>query len=257
MMDVMEFGKALLKTEDLDPVYSMLVNSGESWDWLARFCLCYWCFYDAGFAARCADLTSPSAYYKLMCEAVPKGRRGAERRHFRGAAAYNAIQALQKLGKPEKIVQSFFITLDYQQCDERIQRLPLFGPWISWKVCDMGERVLGFQVNFASASLAIYKDPRQGAALLLYGDWQHSISDKDLAQIVRCVVRNFNFKAPPRYDRRFNIQEAETVLCKYKAYTKGHYWVGKDIKDVTESLALVGADGLVSAMPENVPRGTN
>lgn len=162
--------------------------------------------------------------------------------------------ALETIGSPEKVVHHMFSSLDYQSCVDRIQEIPMFGPWISWKACDMGERVLGFKVDFSQASLAIYRDPRQGAALLLYGDWQHSISDRDLTRIAQGVVRQFNYLAPPRYDRRLNIQEAETVLCKYKAYWKGSYWVGKDIKDVTESLEEAGFKNLVKAMPAEIER---
>jgi len=44
------------------------------------------------------------------------------------------------------------------------------------------------------------------------------------------------YKAPPWFDRPLNIQEAETILCKYKSHTHGHYPVGKDVAAVKKAL---------------------
>lgn len=37
------------------------------------------------------------------------------------------------------------------------------------------------------------------------------------------------------------VQEAETVLCKYKSYRNGHYFVGKDTKEIRYALKGWGA----------------
>jgi hypothetical protein len=45
-------------------------------------------------------------------------------------------------------------------------------------------------------------------------------------------------KAPPRFERRINIQEIETILCKWKSHINGHYFVGKDIQEIRHGLSL-------------------
>jgi hypothetical protein len=42
--------------------------------------------------------------------------------------------------------------------------------------------------------------------------------------------------APPARDRLVNVQECETVLCKYKSHINGHYPPGKDTLEVLHGL---------------------
>jgi hypothetical protein len=44
------------------------------------------------------------------------------------------------------------------------------------------------------------------------------------------------YKAPPRFERAINIQEIETILCKWKSHMNGHYKVGKDTHEIHEAL---------------------
>jgi hypothetical protein len=58
-----------------------------------------------------------------------------------------------------------------------------------------------------------------------------------------------------------NVQEIETIFCKYKSYVKGHYHVGKDIHEIREALIYTQkyskrtglANALLKAMPEKPP----
>jgi hypothetical protein len=45
-----------------------------------------------------------------------------------------------------------------------------------------------------------------------------------------------NLLAPPFQDRPINIQEVETVLCKYKAHCYGFYPYGNDTVHVAKAL---------------------
>ena len=36
--------------------------------------------------------------------------------------------------------------------------------------------------------------------------------------------------------RRVNVQEVETIFCKYKSHLKGHYPVGKDSEEIRHAL---------------------
>ena len=49
--------------------------------------------------------------------------------------------------------------------------------------------------------------------------------------------------------RLVNIQEVETVLCKWKSARKGHYWIGLDTRDHRAQLSEWGAQDLLDAYP--------
>jgi len=238
-----EFGAALLDTEDLDPVYVAVAGAGLDEDQLSRWLLAYWCFYSAATASDVSDAVS---FWGAMLDEFDTKERGFERRHFRGDKARAAVRTIMEQGSPEEIVR--WISgrengrtperIAYGVVADRVQRLPMFGPWIAWKAADMLERIAGVPVIFDPRALAMYKDPVQGAALLRRGNWRAPITDEEVAWVAGLVVREFRDRAaPPRYDRPFNVQEAETVLCKYKAYRKGSYRVGKDIKEMRKGLA--------------------
>jgi len=251
-----EFGKRLIITGDLDPVYNMLHGSGLSWEYKARWCLAYWYYYHVGIAAAIADYDDPNEYYGAMLEIAKQtgGKRGAERRHFRGSKAVRTVNALSHIGTPEEIVRWIFKTQKYEECSKRVRSLPMCGTWIAWKICDMGERCLGYPVDFSSASLAMYRDPKQGAALLKYRDWKAPITPEEVKAVSDEIIRELClFKAPPDDCRNINIQESETVLCKFKSYWKGHYYVGKDIHDIHEAIDTysgVNYEALKQAIPD-------
>lgn len=232
-----KFGLALLDTLDLDPLYVLLAEAepvlGEAR--LKRWLLAYWCFYSAATASRIVEYDD---FYGAMWLALdgnwPHGR---ERRHFRGTSAAKALRYLVNFGKPEQVVDAMLRGTDFQTIAQHVQQFPLFGPWISWKIADMAERVLAQPVDFSNASLGIYRDPVQGAAYIRFKDKHHPITLEELDQVVARVTTTFaDCLAPPYFDRPFNIQEAETVLCKYKAHCLWHYYPGMDIDEVAEGL---------------------
>jgi len=234
-----KFGQHLLETGDLDPVYIMLVESGLHRDppRLQRWCLAYWCFYHVGVASRIAE-ASPRQFYRLMKQADrQRWPRGAERRHFRGRTSANGIDCLHKFGSPEKVVEYMLEPCTFSGITERVKEFSGFGPWIAFKIADMAHSVFGLDVDYSDCTLGIYKDPRQGAALILHGDWRAPITDKELQRVVNKLQRQFkNYLAPPFYKRPVGVMEVETILCKYKSHYKGRYPLFKDSREIYEAL---------------------
>lgn len=231
------FGTALLNTLDLDPLYVLLAEAepilGEAK--LKRWLLAYWCFYSADTASRIVEQRD---FYSGMFTALQQNwPHGRERRHFRGAAAAKALKYLVNFGSPEQVVDYMTQGSDFQFVASRVQQFPLFGPWISWKVADMAERVLALPIDFSDATLGIYRDPVQGAAYIKFHDKHHPITLEELDAVVEMVNAYFNQRtAPPYHDRIINIQEVETILCKYKAHCLWHYYPGMDIDEIAEGL---------------------
>jgi hypothetical protein len=237
------FGDRLIETGDLDPVYIALHEAQLNFSVRSRVLLAYTCLYHLGAAAAIA--ASSDFWLHLQIAARnPKlaWPRGSERRHWRGDNAMATWEYLaEHYKKPEDVVDYWMSgSLSFRAVSERVREIPGFGPWIAFKVADLLERVMEMPVNFDDCELGVYSEPRKGAALLFHGDVEHSITDANLHELVTTMLREPKLrrhKAPPADDRRINIQEIETVLCKYKAHVNGHYPLGKDTHEVVHALS--------------------
>lgn len=248
------FGQQLINTGDLDPVYIALAKSGVGPAELARIIVAYSCNYHLSSAAYIAQYNGQKFWDKLAEAAVNEGLkwpRGSERRHWRGKASVEGTQWISaRYSTPETLV-AYWATGSVQwytglkrkqqstfvEVFKRVQELPYYGPWIAFKVADLLERVMGYPVDFSSFELGVYEEPRKGAALLLTGCADTKITDAELNLTVTALLKELGpLKAPPARDRRINIQEAETVLCKYKSHVGGHYPPGKDTLEVLHGL---------------------
>lgn len=278
--EVIDFGEKLIATQDLDPCYVALTGAMNEFGkgQLKRLLLAYFCFYHLGSAAYLSEWEGEE-FWMLMENAasneippnmngeLPGERwpRGSERRHFRGQKCVDAVQTMQKFseGKTESgvgpgaehIVGLWFelsqlITFDAFL--RSVQTMPMMGPWISFKVADVMERVMGAHIEFPNDILTFYKEPRAALDLL-------DIPAEAAAEKLRLHFRKF--VAPPslegRKGRRCNIQEIETIACKWKSSVGGHYWIGKDIHEIRKGLAGWGetADKLLKHMPREVSAG--
>lgn len=242
------FVSTLIECADLDPIYSMLERAELPTPQLHAFLVAYWCYYSAATAARIveAEVKWPGQFYHSMHVANRYNwPHGFERRHFRGEAAVSAIRYMEQFGSPTDIINYFTTgSLMFDDVSARVQTFPMFGPWIAWKVADMLERVLHLPVDFSNATLGLYHDPVKGAALLLKGSWKEPISDTELSDVVNCLIQRYNhYKAPPLYDRPVNVQEVETILCKYKAHVKGFYPLYNDSREIAHALKTAAAQG--------------
>jgi hypothetical protein len=261
MLSIFEFGSKLLETEDLDPVYVTLWKSDLKKAQLDRLILAYSCFYHLGAAAKISEF-SGGKFWGVLKEAALnkelKWPRGSERRHFRGKAATDSVKNLaDNWGKPEDVVEYWWGRGDATSLAEfslRVREVRNFGPWIAFKLADIGER-LGHPISFEDCNLQIYDEPRKGAALYLYNNQDHKITKEDLSFVIEKLEVKFReFKAPPRYERKVNVQEVESILCKYKSYYNGHYKVGEDILHIRQHLAGWGSTAalLLKNMPKEI-----
>ncbi len=287
MSSVTEFGKELLRTGDLDPVYIAIHKAGLDEGTLHRLCLAYWCFYHLGLAAALAEIKQPKKFWEAMMKAAVNETsidgtkpypRGSERRHYRGAQAVSsmaslislypkgATQAVEGFIKPKAVSQYGLerkLVYTYSSVSRSVMQHRGFGEWIAFKIADMSERVLGYDTDFRDCFLGIYKDPRQGAAvawLELNNDhhghtkpWEFDISDSELKLTVDHYVKVFKkFNAPGGRVRPVNVQEVETIFCKYKSHLKGHYPMGKDTKEIRHGLH--GWGHLAEQLSANLPK---
>lgn len=258
LIDWTTFCNKLLTTFDLDPIYVILTQADLPDNILKRWLLAYWCYYSSGpasYIAECPD------FYDAMYDGfagVDQYPRGHERRHFRGNAGLEALQFLETYGPPEKVVDYIYEggPLDFQSVANRAMKFKLFGPWIAWKIADMGERIMCYPIDFSNANLNMYKDPVQGAALYTFGDWQHPIKPDEVhAAVYRAEKDLSRYTAPPFLDRPLNVQEIETCFCKYKAHVKGAYPINFDTLEITHTLKSGKWGDLAEELYHHMPNG--
>lgn len=251
-----EFGTLLLTTEDLDPVYTMLYRTNLSTEILHRFLLGYWFFYHVGVAARLTEFTGPEFFARAMVLARDKGTpRGAERRHFRGRACLRSLDYFTKTyGDPNRAVADLIHNCHGKNVTDVltfVQRWPLFGPWIAFKIGDMLERVGGVRITFRKEDLELYKAPTAGAKIWCANEGLN-YNQLGLSGVITLLEQQFEgYTAPPSYDRPVGVQELESVLCKWHSHLHGHYAPGKDSKEILAHLE--GWRPLAEQMRQYVP----
>jgi hypothetical protein len=272
-LNIEDFGAHLLRSGDLDPIYIALhrlkANGKEGFAdefQLDRWLVAYWCLYHAGSACFISEFTGRDFWNRLLMAAEnvigpPVGgrwQRGHERRHFRGEAASRAVKKMQgEYPEPEQLVHylvtgrrkpkgsrdTFTTPIPFGTLAGRAQELPLFGPWISFKICDMTDRVLGHNVDFSTDDVFMFKDPTLAALKLwrlkagLHEDAKPKDERKAINDVVAYLTSHFSgHTAPPLDDRPVNIQEVETILCKWKSHCNGHYPLNNDIDEINEGV---------------------
>lgn len=239
------FGRTLVESGDLDPVYIAVAGAKLSLAQRKRFVLAYACLYNVPLAGAMSEQAGDAFWNTLTAAAASSDYpRGSERRHWRGAASIASAAHLRATGgSPENVVDMWFghygAGRRFADVVKRVSPFVGFGPWVTFKIADLGERVLEYPVNFDDCALGVYRDPAQGANLVLYGDHSTTADLQDTDAALRALIASPLGKLVPRPGtRRFNVQEAETVLCKYKSHVKGSYPIGKDSKEYLQALRL-------------------
>lgn len=286
-LPIEDFGRQLITSGDLDPIYVMLVRAVEqglmSIPQLHRWLVAYWCFYHAGAAAYLC--VNPGAQFwddmRVAAENVqptPLGGRwprGHERRHFRGKIAQDSLNYLMdRYGdEPEGMIE--YITsghvlgesapqpIPFAQIAVKVQEHRGFGPWMGFKIADMVDRVLNVRVEFTNAAVFMFKDPEKAAMMLweqreghAYPAGSRPKREAILNGVAGYLERTFSdMTAPPFADRFINIQEVETVLCKWKSHLNGHYPLNNDINEIRAGLTEWAAESrlvqdLLTTLPE-------
>jgi hypothetical protein len=173
MLDIRTFGDALIKTQDLDPVYCALYQAHLPEPQLCRLLLAYLYFYHLGVAATLSE-KEHDAFWRFMRIAaideqpprqwnLPAERwpRASERRHFRGQKCVQAIERLRvRFIQPEAAVRSLASLTRATAIIECVLDWPMCGEWAAFKAADLIERVYGSKVEFNLKIGLMYESPR-------------------------------------------------------------------------------------------------
>lgn len=243
MMSIKEFGKALIKTGDLDPVYIILYEAKLGKSELYHYLLAYLAFYHMGTASWTTEQSTKAEYWQRMGEAAASKDypRSSERRHYRGKSAIESVNWLRDRGV--KPLFGWFQKdrfYDIGEVTSYVETWKGFGKWAAFKTADILERLGIVQIDFGDGSDgSIYESPKEGAEDL----WAIEMfpvegANRVVPWAIEKVVEDLaNCKAPPRYEKFVGTAEAETVLCKYHSYLRGKYHIGEDIEACYKALS--------------------
>lgn len=264
-----EWGRKLITTEDHDPLYTALVKWNEregDGDRLRRFMVAYWLCYSVGASWR-ISATEGSEFWRTLWHAArnepsrtpadlfevaakdDRWPRAHERRHWRGQKSVDSVVWLQQeYPEPEAMVRELEDLpgqVNLSAVELAVTRWPQFGPWIAFKAADMMERILRVPVEFPTSITTMYRDPRKGAEMA--GPFLRGMDPQEVTQ--HLLDEYEGLQAPPLRDRNVNVQEVETVLCKWKSARNGKYWIGADTASHRAELELWGGQELMRCYP--------
>jgi len=238
-LGVIEFGRLLLETEDLDPLYVILRRSGMTRGELCRWLVCYWCYYHAGLCSWVVDQGRPR-FWKTLKQIAEGGKeypRGTERRHFRGRLAMESIDRLcRRFVSAENLVNWLAKGESAYGVCARVLSLYGFGDWIKWKIPDMLERLGIARIEFELRDLRLMFSTSKEGAEETCRVCSIEATDGLVGAHQYLILHLGGMLAPPLYDRTINVQETETIFCKWKSHLGGHYPVGKDTIEIAHGL---------------------
>lgn len=150
----------------------------------------------------------------------------------------------------------------FEEILRRAQTWVGFGPWIAFKIADMVDAVLHVPVSFDNAVPYFFDDPIVGAWLVANQVALGAYTPEELpemARYARALVKSMprtervgivqeaanllkagplgKLRSPTDPYRLLQIQEYETIFCKYKSHLNGHYPVGKDTAEIMHVLS--------------------
>lgn len=283
ILPIEQFGHELLDSGDLDPVYIMLQGMPEAaLDRFLVAYWCTYHVGVASFLADADSMAQyryvggvgSTDYWQLLGSVAAQGPfpspvgarwpRGKERRHWRGQNAIKSFEYLrQNYIRPETFCETIRMLaydtvktwsephpalvkvdkLPFKHVDKFIRRHVGFGEWISFKIGDMAEQVMGVPVDFTEAEVFMFDTPKDAAKLLarrqmgIPDDAAVYVKDTAIRKVVTYLKGVFASYAAPNGKRPVGLQEVETILCKWKSHCSGHYPLYNDIGEVTEQLS--------------------
>lgn len=268
LRDFAKFGRHLMESEDIDPLYPVLRHLQQDMDeeqalWHS-FLYVAWYNLPSATAAFARYPTPRAGVVDLANEGWPTG---VERRNHRGvsfalARHLQSYLAATKRGQARWYREGvgthqvtdtqallaglpkdrFSNQWNWHIVNERLQMLYGNGRWAAYKHCEVLRRVNGMPLEAPDMGHQFSSGPRQGLATL-YGDLEGQTS----AVIAELDRRGLDLQK--RLVRRglvVDIEELETILCNWKSLLKGKYYVGHDIDELQEQIMVANQRGLLS-----------
>ncbi len=246
--DVLLFGRHLVATDDIDPIYPLLKEvirsqrlSVPQAHWLIYL---YLCTYNTATAWKFfLGYPTPSAARRHWAELVaweqqhrPQLPLNIERRGLRGGKILAALKGYldRDIGDPVAWLVSGLIdnmpVANYVVLWERLQQLPYVGRWAAFKWLDLLKHVLDVEVEAPDMRMQYCSGPRQALEELYPNAAEPARQDDVYIERLNHLGAQLRERLAERglvltWDR------LETVLCNWHSLAHGRYYVGSDIDE--------------------------
>lgn len=256
-LGIVEFGRRLIETEDLDPVYVAMYRAKLARIEIVRFTVAWLMYYHTGLGCQIAE--SPRMFSRMVYIAKHNDGfpRGSQRKHHRKEPAVKSALDLRKRFKTGNECLQWLIAGEStaREMFFRVCEWVGWGPCMAWRVPDIFERLGTYPALFVDSDVDLFfTSPKKGAILCaeMYG---LDMETPELNAHLYLMEHLGHMKAPPRYERTINIQETETVFCKWKSHMSGHYNVGRDTGRARQGFEAYPTSELSRRLLSKIPRG--
>lgn len=243
-----EFGKHMLDSEDIDPIYPVLRQliadlglSPRQAEWLVILYLAYYEITSALTAFR--NHPQPGERTILVDRDTLKLPTGIERRGLR--QAHLMADHLEDWLSRFDGVTHFSAVEDWFANDphfnagvlgEYLTGVKYNGRWASYKAIEVMQKVLGWPVAHADAGHDGSTGPRKGLTLFfpeVKGNGPRAIDRLDeQTDVLMRAVRAHGVEV--------EVEQVETLLCDFKSLAHGRYYVGHDTDLMLEGILRPG-----------------
>lgn len=236
-MTYLQFGDRMMRLSDHDFSHVVMANAPWTQEETERVFLAYRWFMHVGTACWLASVADIEQFWQRLESEYDTLPRKIDRHQTRGARGWQTINyARQISSEPSEILDVWYPTgSSFAYCYHELIKVPDWGPSNVWHGYDMAERVLRWRnlpgVTLKESEDYMYDYPWE--VLREYTDEEYPKS----VDVARRMLDEFAYlPAPPFGDRSINMQELETILCRFRKYRKNRYEFGKDKATVIKNL---------------------
>lgn len=243
-----EFGRHMLDSADIDPVYPVLrqliadlgLDNAEA-EWLVILYLAYYEITSALTAFRThPEPGSTSIFHDEQTLKLPTGieRRGLRQAHLMAAHLNEWVGRFD--GQSHfTAVRDWFANDSYFNAgvlDGYLTGIDFNGRWASYKAIEVMQKVLGWPVAHATAGHEGSTGPRKGLTLFFPEVKGNGPKAIDLLDEQTDVL----MRAARAHGVEVAVEEVETLLCDFKSLAHGRYYVGHDTDLMLEGILRPG-----------------
>jgi hypothetical protein len=245
-----EFGRHMLDSEDIDPIYPVLrqlvsdleLDNAQA-EWLVILYLAYYEITSAltAFHAH-PEPGSTSVFHDERTLKLPTGieRRGLRQAHLMASHLNEWIGRFD--GQSHfTACRDWFANDPYFNAgvlDGYLQGIDYNGRWASYKAVEVMQKVLGWPVAHSDAGHEGSTGPRKGLTLFFPEVKGNGPRALDLLDEQTDVL----MRAVRAHGVHVEVEQVETLLCDFKSLARGAYYVGHDTDLMLEGILRPGVD---------------
>lgn len=256
--DLVTFGRHLVATKDLDPIYPLLKwviqdqrLDDEQAHWLVYLYLCAyniptaWAIFQEFNNPHFYSSSIVDSFTKWEAERRPCLRINIERRGLRGGKIVEALKSYSCLVAATPQHHWLMATTDgkFDRLWDFLQKVKFVGRWAAFKWLDLLKHVLDYDIEFQDMRLAYCTGPRQALEELYLDGQRNDRQDGPYIEWLNVVGMQLR-RALGSSGLSLTYDELETVLCNFHSTMHGRYYVGHDIDEHLGDLVAWPASGL-------------